>query len=88
MSIRRTMVRCTVCGEASALILTGDGNDRTYNMEFYTARGWSFTKYKTMCPKCREAERERWEQIGRRCQDEVPEVRSGPAADRRQPAHS
>lgn len=85
MSWKRYTVKCSVCREETALM--GEDIDKKYTVEHYTAKGWSFTKYKTMCPKCREAERERWEQIGRRCQDEVPEVRSGPAADRGQPAH-
>lgn len=61
MSWRRILIKCSLCEKETALI--GEDIDKKYTIEFYTVQGWSFTKYKTMCPACKAAEREKFEQV-------------------------
>lgn len=63
MGWRRIQIKCSVCENETALI--GEDIDKMYTVEHFQAQGWSFTKYKTMCPKCREAEQKRWEAMGK-----------------------
>jgi hypothetical protein len=61
MGWKRIEIRCTVCGTETALI--GEDIDRAYTIEHFEASGWSFTKYKTMCPKCKEEESKKFQQV-------------------------
>ena len=60
MGYKRIPVTCSVCKESTALI--GEDIDKKYTVEHFTAKGWVFSKYKTMCPECVRKEKERIEQ--------------------------
>ena len=59
MGLKRIEVRCTKCKKATALI--GEDINKKYTIEFYTAQGWVFTKYSTMCPECKQKSKEEFE---------------------------
>ncbi len=61
MGYRRIPVKCTVCGEETALV--GEDITTGYVIEHFEASGWSFSKYKTMCPKCKEEESKKFQQV-------------------------
>ena len=61
MGIKRYPVMCSLCDEETALV--GEDIDRKYTNEFFERQGWVLSKYKTMCPKCKKKEQERFNQM-------------------------
>ena len=71
MGFKRFPVRCSICKDETALV--GEDIDRKYTTEFFESRGWVFSKYKTMCPKCHKKEQAKFEQIGIECLQARPD---------------
>lgn len=61
MGYKRIPIKCTICGEETALV--GEDINRVYAVDHFIASGWSITKYKTMCPKCKEEESKKFQQV-------------------------
>jgi len=61
MGWRRYTIKCSECKKETALL--GEDIDKKYTIEFYERQGWTFSKYDTLCPECRQKRKQEWEQI-------------------------